>query len=134
MSHSKKVLLATAVVGGLFLALVLSMNRSGRSGQITPAVVPRVADPLREANAALDAGRYPEALAYYLQVPKGDRDYSRAQRFIGWKLYGDALGRPMAGLPYVNRALRAEPLTGNSWEDASRIYGGAIKALFASKQ
>ena len=96
-------------------------------------MVPIVADPLREANAALDARRYPEALAYYLQVPKGDRDYSRAQRFIGWKLYGEELGRPMAGLPYVHRALRAEPLAGNSWEDASRVYGGAIKALFTSK-
>jgi hypothetical protein len=121
------------IVASLVALLGASMQRAARSSRITPAVVPWVADPLQAANAALDAGRYPEALAYYLQVPEGAHDDSRAQRFIGWKLYGDELNRPMAGLSYVHRALLREPFSENSWEDAARVYGSAIGGLFDKK-
>ncbi len=130
MSLTKKLMIAVLVVGVLVIALSLSINGAARSGQIMPATVPVVADPLGEARVAMDAGLYPEALAYYMQVPKGDPNYARAQRFIGWKLYGDELERPLAGLKYVHRALLAEPFTSNSWEDASRAYGSAIKSVF----
>ena len=133
MSRTKKILVACLVVAGLLLMLAVSVHRAGRSGRITPAVVPIVADPMSEAKAAIDAGRYPEALAYYMQVPKGDRQYSRAQRFIGWELYGRELDQPLAGLPHVHRSLLAEPFSANSWQDASRTYGKVITGMFTKK-
>jgi len=42
------------------------------------------------------------------------------------KLEGD----PLAGVGSVNRSLRADPLDGKAWQDASRVYVDSRASLF----
>ncbi|MEM8713815.1 MAG: hypothetical protein AAGG01_22970 [Planctomycetota bacterium] len=129
MSRIKKLGLGAVVLVCLIAAMVAILDRSGRPGRLTPAAVPVVGDPFAAGSAALDAGDYPVALGYFLQVPKTDHSYNRAQRYIGWEMYAEELGLPATGLSYVHRALIDEPFSSNSWEDAFRTYG----ALFSGR-
>ena len=70
----------------------------------------------------LAQGRPDLALRMWRAIPEGHPDYARAQRFIGYKIYDRALGDPAQGVAYVNRSLWKDPLSGNAWQDAVRIY------------
>ena len=74
----------------------------------------------------LARGDTERALAVWQAVPSNHPDYARAQRFIGWKIYDRELSRPGEGVSYVNRSLAADPLSGNGWQDAVRIYWNAL--------
>ncbi|HEX9794146.1 MAG TPA: hypothetical protein VGC54_09215 [Planctomycetota bacterium] len=81
---------------------------------------------IRMARRAMSADDYEGAFALLRAIPAGDSDWARAQRYIGWKIYGEHLGRPRAGIAYVNRALAKEPFEGNSWQDLSRAYLASV--------
>jgi hypothetical protein len=72
------------------------------------------------------ADRLNQALALYQSIPKGDRDYGRAQSRIAWDILTLGRGDPEAAVAHAHRALVAEPLDGNSWEDLVRIYGRTL--------
>lgn len=71
---------------------------------------------------AMREGRDEEALALLLSVPPDHEEYSRAQRFVGWELLARRREQPRLAVAYVNRSLRADPFSGNGWQDASRVY------------
>lgn len=70
----------------------------------------------------LARGKTEEALTIWRAIPKEHHDYARAQRFIGYEIYDRTLGQPSKGVAYVNRSLWNDPLSGNAWQDAARIY------------
>jgi hypothetical protein len=72
------------------------------------------------------AGRLDQALALFQSIPEGDQDYGRAQRRIAWSILTWERDQPDVAMPYAYRALVAEPLDGNSWQDMARIYGRAL--------
>ena len=45
-------------------------------------------------------------------------------------LLTNRLGRPAAGLGYANRSLDADPLSGEAWQDASRVYLATLGPSF----
>jgi len=69
----------------------------------------------------LTAGEVDTAVALLRSVPKGSRRYSRAQRFIGWEICTRMQDDPNAGLAYMTESLRAEPFSGNAWQDMYRV-------------
>ena len=73
-----------------------------------------------------ELGDLDAALALYRSVPRSHPEYAAAQRIIGWKIYARQLEQPRMGVAYVNRSLRADPLEGNAWQDAYRIYLQAL--------
>jgi hypothetical protein len=70
--------------------------------------------------------RLDQALALYLSIPEGDPDYGHAQRRIAWDILTLGHDDPAAGVAYTHRALAAEPLDGNSWQDLVRVYGRTL--------
>ena len=61
------------------------------------------------------------AIECLTRIPRSDPSWSRAQRFLGFRVYarnGDAA----TGVAYVHAALAADPLEGNAWQDADRVY------------
>jgi len=78
------------------------------------------------AQRALLAGRNDEALALYQSIPEDDPDWASAQRQIGWHILTKGRGDPRRAVPYVQAALRREPLEGNSWQDLARVYAGTL--------
>jgi len=115
------ILLPLAVVVGALAALTVA-------APVAPVPsVAAVADPLQAGQRALAADDPLLAIAYFGQVPRSDRGkYSRAQRMIGYRVYTNRLDRPAEGLRYVFRSVAAEPLSGNTWQDAART----VAALF----
>lgn len=87
-----------------------------------------IADPIREGRDAIDAGRYEEAFGILSTVGSESPSYARAQRTIGWELFGDAMGAPESGLPYVFRAWRHQRGP-NEWQDLSRTYAALLASL-----
>ena len=82
------------------------------------------------AEQRLYAGDIAQARALYASVGPGDPEYGRAQRRIGWEIQTKLEGDPLAGVGSVNRSLRADPLDGNAWQDASRVYVESLVSLF----
>ena len=80
---------------------------------------------LLEGRDAIDERRYEEAFGILSTVGPEHPQYARAQRYIGWELFGDAMDRPDAGLPYVYRAWKHQR-GGNEWQDLSRTYGALL--------
>ena len=133
MTRDKKVLICFVVPLAVIVLCVMTTRRAGHAARMTPAAVAGVADPFQSGKDAMDAGDYPVALAYFLQVPRNDRNYSTARRFIGWELYTERMNRPAAGFSYVHEAILSDPTSGNVWQDASRVYGHALKSLFVGQ-
>lgn len=90
-------------------------------------MVPMPADPLEKGYELLSKGDTDGAIAALLCIPPTDRQYSRAQRFIGWEIYTNKLGRPREGLAFTRRAVLAEPGSGNCWEDLGRVLLQSIQ-------
>jgi len=78
------------------------------------------------AQRALLAGRNDEALALYQSIPEDDPDWASAQRQIGWHILARGRDDPRRAVPYVQAAVRREPLDANSWHDLARVYAGTL--------
>jgi hypothetical protein len=76
------------------------------------------------------AGDRAQAGALYASVPPEDPGYARAQRRLGWEFQTKLDRDPLAGVASINRSLRANPLDGNAWQDASRVNLEGLAALF----
>ena len=98
------------------LALLLESIEQART------IDPDETDLFRLAEYHRHSGDPQQALALYRSIPRAHPQYGRAQRRIGWHLYGDTLDRPALGVPYVHRALHDNPTDGNAWQDAARVY------------
>ena len=61
------------------------------------------------------------AIECLTRIPRSDPNWSRAQRFLGLRVYARN-GDPATGVAYVHRAIAADPLEGNAWQDAARVY------------
>ena len=82
------------------------------------------------ARDAYQNGRLDEAVALLNEIPPGDEQYSRAQRYLGWEVLTERGGRPRAGLAHMHKALQADPLDGENWQDASRVFLASIGVPF----
>ena len=80
----------------------------------------------RLAEQALGEGRVDEAMALYASLPEEDPCWPRAQRRIAWDILTEQRGQPQQAVRYVQSALMAEPLEGNSWQDLARVYAGTL--------
>jgi hypothetical protein len=78
------------------------------------------------AEEQLELGNLEQAAALYLSVRPGEQGYGFARRRLGWEVLARGRGQPELGVAHVHEALRAEPLDGNSWQDAARVYGAAL--------
>lgn len=121
-------------VGELVAREIAAEEHEAESGAVAAPTAPfepgtlRIGDLLRGRGAfnlglrKLARGRTQDALAIWRAIPSDHHDYARAQRFIGYKIYDRQLGEPAKGVAYVNRSLWHDPLSGNAWQDAYRIY------------
>jgi hypothetical protein len=91
-----------------------------------PHEAARAGDLFALAEFLYDEGRFDEALAVYLSVPKGHPQYARARRRAGWHILADERGEPERGVPLGHQALFAKPFDGNSWQDLARVYGRTL--------
>lgn len=91
---------------------------------------PDPSDPFSMGRWAYHEGRFDEALALLVAVEPDHPSYDRAQRYVGWELLTKTQDRPRAGLAYMNRALNADPLGGENWQDAARVYLRAVGVRF----
>lgn len=67
-------------------------------------------------------GETETAEALLLSIPRGDPEYSRAQRQLGRWVFLSARKDPQGAVPHVRRALLADPVDPSAWEDAARVY------------
>jgi hypothetical protein len=74
------------------------------------------------AEARLRAGDIGQALALYQSVGADHPRWADCQRRIGWDILTRERREPTRGVAFVNAALVAEPLQGNGWQDAARVY------------
>ena len=108
---------------GALLLVVALMWLAGRSPRFFYQG-PTTGDP-RAYDVGMEAfrrGEFQVAIDRWQTVPTGDRGYSKAMRFLGWEIYAEELGDPLAGIPYVNASLWATPFDGGSWQDWSRCW------------
>src|SRR5262245_26415737 len=66
-------------------------------------------------------GHDDQAIALYLSIKQGEPGYAYSRRRVGWHILARN-GQPARGLRYVQEALHADPLNGNSWQDMGRVY------------
>lgn len=117
------------LVGSILLILAALHAQSAPPPIAAKLPAAPIVDPIREGRDAIDARRYEEAFGILSTVGPGHPEYARAQRYIGWELFGDAMDRPEVGLPYVYRAWKHQR-TGNEWQDLSRTYGAMLANMF----
>ena len=104
-----------------------SSEEASRGGSTGSALAHLQRNIVEIGHRELDRGRTERALAIWRAVPRDHPHYARAQRYIGYKIYDKKLGQPGQGLAYVNRSMRADPMEGNVWQDAARIYWHALR-------
>ncbi len=80
---------------------------------------------------ALEEGRVDQGVALLRSIPREDRQYSRAQRYLGWKLYTQEQDNPELGMSYMLESLRASPFEGNVWQDLYRVSFRAMTPSFS---
>ena len=115
-----------------------ALRRDGEPGEeVADAAIEArsagVAQPITLCDLAeqrLRGGDIAQAKALYASVAPGDADYGLAQRRLGWEIQTRFEGDPLAGVGSVNRSLRANPLDGNAWQDASRVYLESVASIF----
>ena len=71
-------------------------------------------------------GSHEQAAALYASVPRGHRSYARAQRRLGWDCYARGDDEPARAVRHVHNSLAADPLDGNGWQDAARVYAATL--------
>ena len=67
-------------------------------------------------------GQIDQAEALYASIPEGHPQWSRARRRLAWDVYTKGHGQPGRGVPLAHQSLRSDPLDGNAWQDAARVY------------
>jgi len=100
---------------------VLQANRERVQAQLDQRHPLHLLAMQREREGDLD-----QALALLQSIPEDHPDWAWAQRHIGWRILAQGKGDPAGGLPYVQRALRADPLDGNAWQDAARVHAATL--------
>ncbi len=123
------IILAPFALIVLALLAVNALSALSREEQPAPRirrVHSSTADPLEAGHAAMEAGDLETAQALWLEIEPDHPQFSRAQRFLGWKLHARHRGDPLAGIPHVNRALLEDPFDRNAWQDWSRTYAASL--------
>lgn len=109
-------------------------RNAGAAGIASPAATDREADaglpdipfwrdPIFVlAEQQREQGRLEDALALYQSFTPRDGLYALAQRRIAWDIL--VLGRndPASARTYIRRSLRADPFSGNGWQDTFRVH------------
>jgi len=67
-------------------------------------------------------GHMEQAEALYASIPEGHPHWSRARRRLAWDVYAKGRGEAARGVPLAHESLRSDPLDGNAWQDAARVY------------
>ncbi len=67
-----------------------------------------------------------EVLTLLRSVPESHPMFGHAQRHIGWSILTKQQKEPGKAVPFVTRALAADPLDNNAWEDAARVYASTL--------
>ncbi len=80
-------------------------------------------DPYRLGRELADRGDIEPSIALLRSVPKDHPEYARSQRFLGWDLYTRELKQPRVGMHFIQQSIRAEPMSGNAWQDGYRALG-----------
>jgi len=70
-------------------------------------------------------GDYDQAIALYLSIKEAEPGYAYSRRRVGWHILAKQ-GQAARGVRYVQQALIADPLNGNSWQDFARVYGRTL--------
>ena len=71
-------------------------------------------------------GSHEQAAALYASVPRGHRQYALAQRRLAWDCYTLGQDEPIRGVAHAHASLSADPLSGNAWQDAARVYAATL--------
>jgi hypothetical protein len=71
-------------------------------------------------------GHDDQAIALYLSIKEGEPGYAYSRRRVGWHILTKRKGQAARGVRYVQQALIADPLNGNSWQDFGRIYARTL--------
>ena len=91
-----------------------------------PALDMDARDLIALAEYQLGQGRPDEAIALLRSVPEDHPRYGFAMRRIGWDGYTRGMDAPSRGVAFVNRSIRSDPWSGNTWQDAARVYGSQL--------
>ncbi len=81
----------------------------GADEQSKPDVVEEKRDFYADGMAAARGRRYEEAAELLAQVDPSHPSYVQAMLILGLQVYGQALGKPRQGIPYVKKAYEAAP-------------------------
>ena len=121
---------------GPFVELQPSRDSSGVSdGEIVElaelalrrvSVPPDGRDPFDLAEWHRHSGHPGQAQALYLAIPENHPRWARAQRRVAWDCLSEAQDTPALGVSYAHKALAADPLDGNAWQDAARVYAATL--------
>jgi tetratricopeptide (TPR) repeat protein len=113
------------IIAVLAVALVGSwawfLTRGQGAAQSGPADAQTAGAPVALRTAAPPPGADNE-LATLEKVAPGSRDYARAQRLIGYNIYGAQRGDWKQAKEHVDLALKASPNDPKVLEDAGRVY------------
>ena len=123
----RQFLLWTVGVGVLLFGVAVVMVNN--AAQPAPEIEAGDPDAYAKGMAAFEARDFETAERYLLQVDPSHPQYAKAMRFLGWEIYTRHHNTPERGVAYVNRALAADPLSGNAWQDISRAYVRAFHAV-----
>ena len=74
------------------------------------------------AEYQLELGRPADAIALLRSIPPDHPQHAKALRRLGWDCYAKAMDAPGKGVAFVNASIAKDPLDGNAWQDASRVY------------
>lgn len=126
-SSFRRLLFWTVAVGVLLLGVFIAMVNS--NAQPAQEVTERDPEAYAKGMAALEARDFETAERFLAQVSPDHPQYAKAMRFLGWEVYTRHYNTPDRGIVYVNRALAADPLSGNAWQDLSRAYAHAFQSI-----
>jgi hypothetical protein len=113
------------VIVGLLILLAASWGwflASSRTPQQVVVDPQASATPQRASTAARSASYSPVEIAEMEQVPETSKDYPRAQRLLGYNVWGVDRGNWTEAKRHVDLALKASPDDPKVLEDAGRVY------------
>ena len=87
---------------------------------------PDGSDPFALAEWHRRVGDLSQARALYQALPEWHPRWGRAQRRLAWDVLTRAEDEPAQGVPYAHKALADDPLDGNAWQDAARVYAATL--------
>jgi len=72
-------------------------------------------------------GNLDQAQALYESVGEDDPKWSLARRRLAWDVYTKGHKTPARGVAYAHQSLQSDPLDGNAWQDAARVYAATLR-------